>query len=71
MISKQTDDAVTERLESERRARPITHWVRWDDPGIRIRRALCGRLVPMREHSNDPTCPECAAALEAHEAATP
>jgi len=48
-----------------------THWVRWDDPGIRKRFTLCGRLIDIRDHSNDPTCPTCKAILAAHEAYEP
>ncbi len=46
----------------------ITHWVRWDDPGLRIRRTFCGLLVNVKDHSNDPTCPECRAIVAEREA---
>lgn len=49
---------------------PITHYVRWDEPGwkSRLTRAVCGRLVnPLREHSNAPTCETCAAWLDGYE----
>jgi len=37
-----------------------THFVRWDDPGGRMKRALCGRLVDeQRDHRNKPSCPTC------------
>jgi hypothetical protein len=49
----------------------ITHWVRWDDPGLRIRRALCGLLVNIADHDNDPTCPACRAILAEREAMSP
>jgi hypothetical protein len=37
--------------------------VRWDDPGKRVARALCGVLVYRKDHSNDPTCADCAAEI--------
>jgi hypothetical protein len=36
-----------------------THFIRWDEPGRRIRRALCGRLVDAKAHSIEPTCSDC------------
>ena len=52
-----------------RKPETVTHWVRWDDPGIRFRHTLCGELIRASEHSNTPTCPTCVLILEAHERA--
>jgi hypothetical protein len=41
----------------------MTHFVRWDEPGTRIRRALCGVLVEKTAHDNNPTCADCQAAV--------
>jgi hypothetical protein len=49
-------------------ARPprLEHFVWWDTPGKRLRRALCGALVRAGEEcgSHGPTCPDCRRALE-------
>jgi hypothetical protein len=42
---------------------PLTHYCLYDMPGGRLVRALCGLLIYRREHSNEPTCPECLAEL--------
>lgn len=34
-----------------------------EDRGHRAR-AICGELIPMRDHNNTPTCHECRAFLE-------
>jgi hypothetical protein len=49
----------------------LTHFVRWDDIGITLKRALCGLIVSVKDHSNDPTCPACAAILAEREATSP
>jgi hypothetical protein len=46
----------------------FTHYVVWDDVGIRMAHALCGELVLRKEHDNDPTCPACRAILAARDA---
>jgi len=48
---------------------PILHFVRWDAPGRRLARALCGELVdPRRDHAREPTCPDCLRLLAEYEA---
>ena len=41
-----------------------THHVMFDQPGYRLARALCGRLIFRAESVGDPTCPDCLRALE-------
>lgn len=41
-----------------------THYVpALAEPNGRQRRAVCGAWTTLREHTNEPTCPECAAWL--------
>lgn len=49
----------------------VTHYIRYDEPGVRLRRALCGTYVDPRAHDNVPTCRRCYEALMALEAADP
>jgi hypothetical protein len=58
------EDTTTNRTTSARPSQP-SHFVEYDRPGTRLSRALCGRLVDRhRDHTTEPTCPECRAALE-------
>ena len=41
-----------------------THHVMFDQPGYRLARALCGRLIFRAESVGEPTCPDCLRALE-------
>jgi len=45
------------RLEENR------HWADWDEPGREKVRALCGTYIRRRDHSNEPTCDLCRAAI--------
>jgi len=45
----------------------LTHYVWWDEPGRRLVRAACGRLIARREHVNEPTCPDCRRIVESNE----
>jgi hypothetical protein len=45
-----------------------THYVDWDEVGRVKVRALCGVYIRRRDHSEAPTCPICAQALEARQA---
>jgi hypothetical protein len=42
---------------------PMTHYCDWDVPGKRQVRAICGELIQRRDHTNEPTCPNCQAEL--------
>ncbi len=37
------------------------HFVRWDEPGNRYSRAICGKLADRRREADPkhPTCPDC------------
>jgi len=48
-----------------------THYVRWDEPGGRFKRALCGRLTMEREVAAEPSCARCAALLTELESMCP
>jgi len=37
----------------------VTHFIRFDEPGRRFRKALCGLTVAGDSHRDDPTCPDC------------
>jgi len=46
-----------------------THFVNYDQPGQRLARALCGKLVdPRTEHSPEPSCATCQQQRAAYEA---
>jgi hypothetical protein len=45
----------------------LTHYCLWDAPGKRLVRALCGVLIARRDHTNEPTCPDCQAELAERE----
>lgn len=49
----------------------LTHHVRYDEPGLRMARAICGRRVWRADSAVEPTCPDCIAALAALDAADP
>ena len=62
---------VVEHAEHEHpeQFRLRTHYSRWDEPGGRFVRALCGVLIQRRAHHNVPTCPDCTALVAAQEQA--
>jgi hypothetical protein len=43
--------------------RDYTHYCDWDEPGNRLVRALCGRIIQRRHHVSKPTCPQCQEGL--------
>jgi hypothetical protein len=49
----------------------VYHFVRYDQPGRRQSRALCGKSVDRyTEHSTEPTCPDCKRIREEENAQT-
>jgi hypothetical protein len=54
-----------EQPKPARRPR-VDHFVWWDTPGKRLRRAICGALVRVGEEAGSigPSCPDCQRLLE-------
>jgi hypothetical protein len=46
----------------------VTHYQDYDAPGRWHRHALCGAYVPVRDHSNEPTCADCQRELAGRKA---
>jgi len=53
---------------TKRPADPPTHYIRWDEPGKYVSKALCGVWLQRKKHANDPTCPDCVRILADREA---
>lgn len=58
-------ELFTERTPAAVKPRELSHWIEWDavSLGGGQFRALCGSLVDRMTFSQQPTCPECRAAL--------
>jgi hypothetical protein len=75
-MSRQKDDAISERVKQDRRAAVVLHTVRWDDPSAGSRRAVravCGEWVTPAEVADDRkrervTCARCLEWLAGFEA---
>jgi len=55
-------------LHVETRPAAVTHFIPYDQPGLTrpsaTRKAACGLLIVNRSHTNEPTCPDCQAAMK-------